>query len=168
MMEEVRARLEGEADPEGCIRAWSAQQVALLEQVRRARGLLPKVMIPEGLLVLISELCCSQGVASLRADLVKNKAARALAALRGRERVEPDDISEAATLVLPHRRRTKPFEQPGLDEEQLQRLMEKAKSSAPDQPSEPDGPPSGRRAAGPDNSGDAKRDSPTGNGRNVG
>ena len=163
----VKRRLEWEADPEGFNRAWSAQQVALLEQVRRARGLLPKVMIPEGLLVLISELCCSQGVASLRADLVMNKAARALAALRGRERVEPDDISEAATLVLPHRRRTKPFEQPGLDEEQLQRLMEKAKSSAPDQPSEPDGPPSGRRAAGPDNSGDANRDSPTGNGRNV-
>ena len=157
----VKRRLEWEADPEGFNRAWSAQQVALLEQVLRARGLLPKVMIPEGLLVLISELCCSQGVASLRADLVMNKAARALAALRERERVEPDDISEAATLVLPHRRRTKPFEQPGLDEEQLQRLMQKANSSGSG------GPPSSRRADGPDNPGADNRDRRSGDDRNV-
>lgn len=127
----VKRRLQWEADPEGFNRAWNAQQVALREQVLRAQELLPEVSIAEGLLVLISELCCSQGVASLRADLVMNKAARALAALRGRMRVEPDDISEAAMLVLPHRRRTKPFEQPGLDEEQLQRFMQKARSPVP-------------------------------------
>ena len=127
----VKRRLQWEADPEGFNRAWNAQQVALREQVLRAQELLPEVSIPEGLLVLISELCCSQGVASLRADLVMNKAARVLAALRGHKRVEPDDISEAAMLVLPHRRRTKPFEQPGLDEEQLQRFMQKARSPVP-------------------------------------
>lgn len=124
----VERRLEWEADPEGFNRAWSTQQAALREQVLRAQELQPKVTLAPGLLVLISELCCSQGVASLRGDLVMNKAARALAALRGRLRVEPDDISEAAMLVLPHRRRTKPFEQPGLDEEQLQRFMQKATS----------------------------------------
>jgi len=92
----------------------------------RAQVLLPKVTIAEGLLLLISELCCSQGVTSLRADLVMNKAARALAALEGRTSVEPDDLSQAAMLVLPHRRRAKPFEQPGLDEGALQRLMRQA------------------------------------------
>jgi len=126
----VKRRLAWEANPEGFNRAWDAQQVALREQVLRAQQLLPKVTIAEGLLLLISELCCSQGVASLRADLVMNKAARALAALRGSVHVEPDDLSQAALLVLPHRRRTRPFEQPGLDEEQLERLMEKAKSSS--------------------------------------
>jgi magnesium chelatase subunit D len=126
----VKRRLEWEADPESFNRAWSAPQVALREQVLRARELLPGVTISEGLLMLISELCCSQGVASLRADLVMNKAARALAALRARIRVEPEDISEAAMLVLPHRRRTKPFEQPGLDEEQLQQFMQKAAAGA--------------------------------------
>jgi magnesium chelatase subunit D len=125
----VRRRLAWEADPEGFNRAWDAEQVALREQVLRAQEALPRVTIAEGLLLLISELCCSQGVASLRADLVMNKAARALAALHGRMRVEPDDISEAAMLVLPHRRRTKPFEQPGLDEDQLQRFMQKVASS---------------------------------------
>jgi magnesium chelatase subunit D len=124
----VRRRLAWEADPEGFSRAWNAEQIALREQVLRAQELLSRVTIAEGLLVLISELCCSQGVASLRADLGLNKAARGLAALRGRARVEPDDISEAAMLVLPHRRRTKPFEQPGLDKEEVQRFMQEATS----------------------------------------
>src|SRR5580704_295311 len=122
----VRRRLAWEADPEGFGRSWASQQAALLEQVLRAQALLPKVTIAEGLLLLISELCCSQGVTSLRADLVMNKAARALAALEGRTSVEPDDLSQAAMLVLPHRRRARPFEQPGLDEGALQRLMRQA------------------------------------------
>lgn len=126
----VKRRLAWEEDPEGFCRVWDTQQSALRLQVLRAQALLPQVRIAEGLLLLISELCCSQGVASLRADLVMNKAARALAALNGRTHVEPDDLSQAATLVLPHRRRTKPFEQPGLDEEELQRAMRKAASSS--------------------------------------
>jgi magnesium chelatase subunit D len=122
----VRRRLAWEADPEGFSRSWDSQQATLLEQVLRAQALLPKVTIAEGLLLLISELCCSQGVTSLRADLVMNKAARALAALEGRTSVEPDDLSQAAMLVLPHRRRARPFEQPGLDEGALERLMRQA------------------------------------------
>jgi magnesium chelatase subunit D len=128
-VEIVRRRLAWEADPEGFGRTWNSQQAALREQVLRAQAMLPKVSIAEGLLLLISELCCSQGVTSLRADLVMNKAARALAALHGRTSVEPDDLSQAAMLVLPHRRRAKPFEQPGLDENELQRLMQQAASS---------------------------------------
>jgi magnesium chelatase subunit D len=127
----VRRRLAWEADPEGFSRTWDPQQAALREQVLRAQALLPKVTISEGLLLLISELCCSQGVTSLRADLVMNKAARALAALHGRSGVEPEDLSQVAMLVLPHRRRARPFEQPGLDEGELQRLMRQANTPPP-------------------------------------
>ena len=124
----VRRRLAWEADPEAFATAWQSQQAALREQVLQAQALLPQVTIAEGLLELISELCCSQGVTSLRADLVMNKAARALAALHGRTSVEPDDLTQVAMLVLPHRRRARPFEQPGLDEEELQRVMRQASS----------------------------------------
>jgi magnesium chelatase subunit D len=122
----VKRRLAWEADPETFNHTWNSEQAALQQQVLRAQELLPEVTIADGLLILISELCCSQGVASLRADLVMNKAARALAALRGSTRVEPDDLSEAAMLVLPHRRRTKPFEQPGVDEEKLRQQIQSA------------------------------------------
>jgi magnesium chelatase subunit D len=128
----VRRRLAWEVDPQGFIGSWSAQQLALREQVLRARALLPKVALSDGLLMLISELCCSQGVTSLRADLVLNKAARALAALHGRTSVEPEDLSQAAVLVLPHRRRSRPFEEPGLDEAELRRVMRRAGDSGDD------------------------------------
>ena len=124
----VRRRLAWEGDPEGFVEDWGAQQLALREQVLRAQALLPKVTLAEGLLILISELCCSQNVTSLRADLVMNKAARALAALKGRMNVEPEDLSEAALLVLPHRRRSRPFEAPGLDEDELERVMRSAQA----------------------------------------
>jgi magnesium chelatase subunit D len=140
----VRRRLAWEADPEAFARAWQSQQSALRDQVLRAQALLPEVSISEGLLELISELCCSQGVTSLRADLVMNKASRALAALHGRKRVEPDDLSQAAMLVLPHRRRARPFEQPGLDEEALQRVMQRG----PGESSSDDGDGSGGADAG--------------------
>jgi magnesium chelatase subunit D len=127
----VRRRLAWEANSDEFNRAWHSQQAALREQVLRAQALLPKVSITEGLLLLISELCCSQGVTSLRADLVMNKAARALAALNGRTSVEPDDLAQAAALVLPHRRRAKPFDRPGLDQEALERLLRQATTSPP-------------------------------------
>ena len=128
----VRRRLAWEADPEAFGVTWQPRQAALREQVLQAQALLPQVSIAEGLLELISELCCSQGVTSLRADLVMNKAARALAALHGRTNVAPGDLTQAAMLVLPHRRRAKPFEQPGLDEGELQRVMRQASSARGD------------------------------------
>jgi magnesium chelatase subunit D len=131
-IEIVRRRLSWEADPETFNEAWQPGQRALRERVLRAQALLPRVVISDGLLMLISELCCSQGVTSLRADLVMNKAARALAALNGRVSVHPEDLAQTAPLVLPHRRRAKPFEQPGLDEKELQRFLRKATASAGD------------------------------------
>ncbi len=148
----VRRRLAWEADPEGFGRAWSDQQAALREQVLHAQGLLPKVTVAEGLLLLISELCCSQGVTSLRADLVMNKAARALAALHGRTNVEADDLSQAAMLVLPHRRRVRPFEQPGVDENELQRFMQKAAARPPEGDGEEGADGAGANGADPDGS----------------
>jgi magnesium chelatase subunit D len=148
----VRRRLAWEADPEGFGRAWSDQQAALREQVLHAQGLLPMVTVAEGLLLLISELCCSQGVTSLRADLVMNKAARALAALHDRTNVEADDLSQAAMLVLPHRRRARPFEQPGVDENELQRFMQKAAARPPEADGEEEADGAGANGADPDGS----------------
>jgi magnesium chelatase subunit D len=87
---------------------------------------------------LISHLCCEFEVASLRADIVMHKTARALAALEGREKVDLRDIRGAAELVLPHRRRRKPFEQPGLDQQRLDDLMPPA-SNEPQPPEQTSG-----------------------------
>ena len=124
--EVVRRRIAFEANPTAYAAAWMHEQQALRHQLATAQQLLPEVTLDDALLDLISHLCCEFEVASLRADIVMHKAARALAALDGRAQVTPQDVRSAAELVLPHRRRRKPFEQPGLDQDQLDELMQQA------------------------------------------
>lgn len=124
--EVVRRRIAFEADPDGYRARWADEQQSLRARIGTAQRLLPDVMLSNALLDLISHLCCEFDVASLRADIVMHKAARALAALDGRATVTPDDVRGAAEFALPHRRRRKPFEQPGLDSERLDELMQQA------------------------------------------
>lgn len=131
--EVVRRRIAYEADPVAYAAAWQSQQNALNAQLATAQALLPQVELDDAMLDLISHLCCEFEVASLRADIVMHKAARALAALDGRLKVTPADLRSAAELVLPHRRRRKPFEQPGLDQDKLDDLMNQAQKQAEQQ-----------------------------------
>jgi magnesium chelatase subunit D len=133
--EVVRRRIAFEADPAAYTAAWESQQADLRSQLVTAQRLLPEVTLDDALLDLISHLCCEFEVASLRADIVMHKASRALAALDGRTAVTPNDVRAAAELVLPHRRRRKPFDRPGLDREQLDELMQQA--SQPQQEESP-------------------------------
>ncbi len=131
--EVVRRRIAYEADPAAFTQRWAPQQDALRAQLARAQQSLSLVELDDAMLDLISHLCCEFEVASLRADIVMHKAARAIAALDGRLRVTPDDVRTAATLVLPHRRRRKPFEQPGLDQDKLDELMRDAAPPPPEE-----------------------------------
>lgn len=124
--EVVRRRIAFEANPTAYAANWMQQQQELRHRLTTAQQLLSEVILDDALLDLISHLCCEFEVASLRADIVMHKAARALAALEGRSQVTPQDVRGAAELVLPHRRRRKPFEQPGLDQDQLDELMQQA------------------------------------------
>ena len=135
--EVVRRRLAYEADPAAYAVQWQAEQDALRVRIAAAQALLPQVVLSDALLDLISHLCCEFEVASLRADIVMHKTARAFAALDGRGQVTPEDVRAAAELVLPHRRRRKPFEQPGLDKDKLDDLMQQA--APPSEPQDSDG-----------------------------
>jgi len=119
----VRRRLAFEADPVAFAGIWATEQTKLRERIAAARECLPRVVLAEGLLTLISQLCCEFEVDGLRADLALHKTARALAAFHGRTEVTLEDLRAAAELVLPHRRKQGPFEQPQMSQEQLtQRL----------------------------------------------
>ncbi len=124
--EVVRRRLDFDADPEAFIQRWQPETDALQSRLIAAQTLLPQVFLSDHLLAFISRLCCEFEVTSLRADLVMNRAARTLAALDGREVVTAEDVQDAAQLALPHRRRRKPFEKPGLDQDRLEQLMREA------------------------------------------
>ncbi|WP_028534108.1 putative cobaltochelatase [Paludibacterium yongneupense] len=129
--EVVRRRLAFESDPSAFSAHWSEHTAALRERIVAARSRLSAVRLSDALFHFISQLCCEFDVASLRADIVMNKVARAIAALAERDAVEAGDVRDAALLVLPHRRRRKPFEQGGLDRERLEHMTREAAAPPP-------------------------------------
>ncbi len=136
-VEVVRRRLRYEADPEEFVSAWSAADGELAASVEAARGWLPGVRLEEETLFGISSLCAELGVDGLRGDLVTAKTARTLAAWDARDVVLLEDVKRAALLALSHRRRRGPFEQPGIDHEELENALSGLDGHEP--PDDPDG-----------------------------
>jgi len=122
-VEIVRRRLSYEADPEGFAEKWAGDDGELARGVEEARGRLAATHLSEETLHRIAALCTQLGVDGLRGDLVTAKAARALAAWEGRGVVATDDVRRAAMLALSHRRRRSPFEDPGIDPEELEEIL---------------------------------------------
>ena len=100
-------------------------------------------MLPDNELRRIAALCAAFDVDGMRADLVVARTAVAHAAWRGLgERSDGIDVEEdirvAAELALPHRRRRDPFDDPGLDPDQLDEAMAQAGEAADERRPEPD------------------------------
>jgi len=128
--EVVRRRLAFESDPDAFAVRWTEEQNVLHERILAARELLSRIALDDGLLTLLTRLCCELDVDGLRADIVLHKTACTLAALDGRTGVSLEDIRTAAELVLPHRRRRRPFERPELEREQLDDALSKMESQS--------------------------------------
>ena len=135
-VEVVRRRLRYEEDPGSFAGEWSAVDGELATSVEAARMRLPEVRLDEDILFRISTLCAELGVDGLRGDLVTAKTSRTLAAWDARDEVLPGDVKRAALLALSHRRRRGPFEQPGIDPEELENALSE---DPPDPPDGPDG-----------------------------
>lgn len=164
----IRQRMAYEADPDAFAEAYAAEDAELARRIAAARAAVSSVTLPDTELRRIAALCAAFDVDGMRADLVVARTAVAHAAWRGADTVVEEDIRVAAELALPHRRRRDPFDDPGLDPEQLDRAMEDAGQSAePDQDPEPDpdpDPPGGGQASPEDtgpqsNTGGASRPS---------
>ncbi|WP_436930800.1 VWA domain-containing protein [Halosimplex halobium] len=80
------------------------------DRLRGARERLPEVVLPNEFTREIAELCRDSGVDGHRGDIATARAARTLAALDGRSKVIESDVRRAAELALPHRLRSRPFE----------------------------------------------------------
>lgn len=145
--EAVRRRIAFDANPAAFIAAQREAEEAERSRLAAARALLPEVVVPEAMLDLIVRICAAFEVDGLRADLAIYRAASALAAYRGRTVVEASDVRTAAELALPHRRRRQPFEQPGLDGEQLDQVMKEEGHGGSQAPSDDGGDASQRSPA---------------------
>ena len=80
------------------------------DQLWRARRLLPEVELSTQFARDVAELCRDAGVDGHRGDIATARAARTFAALDGRTKVIEADVQRAAELALPHRLRSRPFE----------------------------------------------------------
>jgi magnesium chelatase subunit D len=130
--EVVRRRVAFDADSVAFARRWETEQSALHAVIATARHQLAHITLDDELLLLISRLCCEFGADGLRADIAFHKASRASGALAGRDAVSEEDVRCAAAFVLPHRRRRRPFEKPGLDHQRLDDLMAEGRPSRGD------------------------------------
>lgn len=121
--EVVRHRIAFEANPDQFIAKHADDEAALSQRIIEAQARLPSVTLSNGMLELITHICAHSAVDGLRADITMYKTAQTIAAWEGRESVSVDDVRKAAEFVLPHRRRRQPFEEPGLDERQLDDMI---------------------------------------------
>ena len=104
-MEVMRLNIEFEEDPIGFRERYAERQRELMGRIERAKRLLPSVKVPEDLYEVVARMAIDLNVDGHRPDIIIVKAAKALAALRGREVMEPEDILECAYLALSHRTR---------------------------------------------------------------
>ncbi len=121
--EVVRRRIAFDEDPEGFRAAWAREQEAMAARLAAARSAVREVEVPGSLLEAIVAVCAACGAEGMRADLVLYRAARARAALEGRDRASLEDVRAVAPLVLAHRQRRLPFEAPELDEARLDEAL---------------------------------------------
>jgi Mg-chelatase subunit ChlI len=107
----MERNLRFEADPEGFRSEWSRTEQELSAEIERARELVDGVRYASRDLLTIAGLTTALKVDGHRADLVILKAARAQAALEGRDALNDHDIALAAELALPHRLKHGPLQQ---------------------------------------------------------
>ncbi|OBH03975.1 magnesium chelatase subunit D family protein [Mycobacterium sp. E1747] len=143
-VEVVRQRMAYEADPDAFVERYADAEAELARRIADARALVGEVAVPDNELRRIAAVCAAFDVDGMRADLVVARTAAAHAAWRGVKAVEEQDVRVAAELALPHRRRRDPFDDPGIDRDQL----DEALAQAGDDDSEPDpDPPVGGQSA---------------------
>ena len=119
----IRQRMAYEADPDAFAERYADADAELARRIAAARALVDDVVLGDNELRRIAALCAAFDVDGMRADLVVARTAAAHAAWRGANTVEEQDIRVAAELALPHRRRRDPFDDPGIDRNQLDEAL---------------------------------------------
>nr|WKT07797.1 magnesium chelatase subunit of protochlorophyllide reductase [Klebsormidium sp. TAA2-JRJ3pt] len=106
----VEQRASFEEAPEAFQQTWEASQERMRQKVIQARERLKSVTISYDQKIKISQVCSKLDVDGLRGDIVTYRAAKALAALGGKDEVTAQDILTVMPLCLRHRLRKDPLE----------------------------------------------------------
>lgn len=112
-IEVVKRRDRFDRDPEAFAAQWERADARLRSRIARARKELERIETPDETMEFASRLCLALGVDGLRGELTLLRAARAAAALDGRDRVDPAAIAAIAPPALRHRLRRDPLDEAG-------------------------------------------------------
>jgi Mg-chelatase subunit ChlI len=137
-MEILERHLAFESDPEGFREEWLPQEESLSQEISHAGRLVHQVRYTRRDLATIANLTASLNVDGHRADLVILKAARAHAALEGRDQITQRDILLAAELALPHRIKGGPFQETTINIHDLEERLSQASSDMEQTETAPD------------------------------
>ena len=134
----VTRRLAFEESPQGFAEQWREQEGTLAHHILGAKARLTSIDLPETQITLITRLAAAAGADGHRADIAMAKAAKALAAYAGRDRVTQQEVTTAAKLALPHRLRLDPAEElsPLEKIEQVLRKVIEIDETTPGEPAE--------------------------------
>lgn len=100
----LRTRLAFDDNPQALIAEHAEALTALAAKVAQARAALPALHWSDAVLHRAAQMALAAGVDGVRADLVMLRAARAHAALEGRNTITVNDVDAVAELALAHRR----------------------------------------------------------------
>ena len=114
-IEIIKRRLEFEKDSKAFAKSYEHEQKDLSGKIQKAMRILPNVTLEDSFFETAAKISIALGVDGHRADIAMIKTAMTIAAYNMRETVSKEDLKEAASYVLPHRMRRRPFEGSQID-----------------------------------------------------
>ncbi|MHB8330055.1 MAG: AAA family ATPase [Acidimicrobiales bacterium] len=115
----VRRRLDFDVDTTAFMSSWAGPEQDLATRLSSCRV----ASVPDALIDTISSLCARVGAEGLRADLVICRSAAALAGWEQRSQATVSDVRRVAPFALAHRRRRSPFDEPGIDQSEIDEIL---------------------------------------------
>ena len=112
-VEVVRRRDQFERDPNAFMTSWQSADEQVQRKVVAARGRLNAVDVSDAVREQAAKLCISLGTDGLRGELTLIRAARALAALDKKSRIDDMHLRRIASPALRHRLRRDPLDESG-------------------------------------------------------
>ena len=122
-VEILRRKAAFDDDPATSSRAWVEEQEALAKRIVQAQTALRSIPPADEALTRIVRITAVLDLDGHRADIVMLKTARAIAALRGKPAIGPEEVRDSASMALRHRMKRLPFEEIGKDADRLQSLV---------------------------------------------
>lgn len=104
-VELMRRRETYDLDPARFVSQWSEEEKRISEQITTAQNVLLTVTVSNSIRTTIATRCVEAHCAGHRAELILERCARALAALRGLQKIDNHCIDDASRYVFLHRRR---------------------------------------------------------------